>query len=273
MKRKIITIDHEKCDGCGNCVPDCPEGALQIIDGKAHLVSDLFCDGLGACIGACPTAAMTIEEREAEEYSERKVMENVAKHGENVIRSHLAHLKEHGEEKYLSEAIAYLQESGIPVPDYEKKKPHQGCPGSMMHDMRNRKPTQQKESVQFSGESQLQQWPVQLHLVNPGAPYFDAEELLIAADCVPFTYARFHDRFLKERPLVVFCPKLDNSTDRYIDKLSEIIKIHGIKRVSVVRMEVPCCGGATMIAEEAARKSGVNPIVREYTVSINGEII
>ena len=131
MKRSIITIDEEKCNGCGLCVPDCPEGALQVIDGKVRLVSDLFCDGLGACLKTCPEGALFVEEREAEPYSERKVMENVAKHGANVIKAHLHHLKEHGEMKYLREAVEYLQEKGIPVPEYEERpRPwHADAPG------------------------------------------------------------------------------------------------------------------------------------------------
>ncbi|HEY1406379.1 MAG TPA: 4Fe-4S binding protein [Spirochaetota bacterium] len=273
MKRKIIAIEHSKCNGCGACVPDCPEGAIQIIDGKAHLVSDLFCDGLGACIGACPTGAMRIEEREAEPYDERRVMENVVTHGENVIRAHLSHLKSHGEEKYLSEALLFLKEKGIAVPQQEMHHHTGGCSGSMMRDMRSKPTSVKTDAGNNPGVSELRQWPVQLSLVNPAAPYFDTEELLVTADCVPFAYGNYHARFLKGKPVVIFCPKLDGDSERYIQKLSSIIAAHPISRIGVVRMEVPCCGGSTKIVEEAVRLSGKNVVIREYVISIDGEIV
>jgi NAD-dependent dihydropyrimidine dehydrogenase PreA subunit len=272
MKRRIININHELCTGCGNCIPDCPEGALQLIDGKARLVSDLFCDGLGACVGACPTGAMTIEEREAEPYNESKVMENIVKQGDNVIRAHLIHLKDHGEEKLLSEAISYLSDKGFTVPSLGKSSDHNGCPGSRMIDHRHKS----KEIPQGSREhiaSQLIQWPIQLTLVNPSAPYFDSEELLVAADCVPFAYADFHNRFLSGKPIVIFCPKLDGDIEKYVVKLSEILRLHPIKKIGVLRMEVPCCGGTTMIAEKAVQSSGKSILIHEHIISLDGNIV
>jgi NAD-dependent dihydropyrimidine dehydrogenase PreA subunit len=268
MKRKIITIDTDKCNGCGLCIPDCPEGALQIIDGKARLVSDLFCDGLGACIKTCPTDALKIEEREAEQYNEQHVMEIIIPQGENTIKAHLVHLKTHGEHNLLEQAMNILKAKNLPIPTLNHTNTH-ACPGSMMRDRRNPKQESSRQNA-VSVQSELRQWPVQLKLVNPSAPYFSSEELLVTADCVPFAYANFHDRFLKDKPIVVFCPKLDSDLDRYIEKLASIIIQNTVKRVSVVRMEVPCCGGTTSIVEEAIRKSGKNIIIKEYIISIDG---
>lgn len=273
MKRKIIKIDEGKCNGCGNCVPGCPEGALQIIDGKARLISDLFCDGLGACIGECPVGAISIEEREAEAYDERKVMANIIKAGQNTIKAHLKHLAEHGEIEYLNQAIEFLKENDIEVPEYKEETSCMlgGCPGARTIDMREDVPEAPTENVEL--ESRLRQWPVQLTLVNPDAPYFADADLLVCADCVPFANANFHNEFLNGKALVIFCPKLDSDIERYIEKLSLIIKRNNIKSLSVVRMEVPCCGGTTMILKEAVKKSGKNMDVKEYVISLHGEIL
>jgi ferredoxin len=278
MKRKIIKIDEDKCTGCGNCIPDCPEGALQIIDGKARLVSDLFCDGLGACVGACPEGAMTVEERDAEPYDERKVMENIVKQGPNTIKAHLRHLKEHGETEYLNQAMEFLREKVGHVPDFEEQQSGcagGGCPGSKSVNLREEKsespPDVQPQNIKL--KSELRQWPVQLKLINPNASYFDDADLLIAADCAPFAFASFHQRFIKDKITINLCPKLDSDIQQYIDKLAEIFTKHPINSITIVRMEVPCCGGTTKIVEEALKKSGKNIIVKEYTISINGEII
>lgn len=275
MKRNIITIDEDKCNGCGLCVPDCPEGALQIIDGKVRLVSDLFCDGLGACLKTCPEGALLVEEREAEPYSEWKVMENVSKHGANVIKAHLHHLDEHGEIKFLNEALDYLKKNSIPVPEY-KEAPATlacGCPGSSAQDMRK----QGEKRVDTAGSSvrigsELQQWPVQLKLLNPMAPYFDNADLLLAADCVPFAYGNFHQDLLKDRIVVMFCPKLDPYIDEYTEKIAAILSNHVIKSITVARMEVPCCGGITAVLKRAMEKAGKDVPVREMVISVRGEI-
>lgn len=276
MKRSIITIDEDKCNGCGLCVPDCPEGALQVIDGKVHLVSDLFCDGLGACLKTCPEGALTVEERDAEPYDERRVMENVAKHGANVIRAHLHHLKEHGETKYFNEAVKFLNERDIPVPMHEERPVDHacGCPGSAAVDMRNKAadkggPTGRAAAV----ESELRQWPVQLKLLNPAAPYFDGADLLLAADCVPFSYGNFHRDFLFNRIVIMFCPKLDPYVEEYVDKLAAILSMHDIRSITIARMEVPCCGGVNVILERAMEKSGKSIPVRETIVGIRGDIL
>jgi NAD-dependent dihydropyrimidine dehydrogenase PreA subunit len=272
MKRSIITIDEDKCNGCGQCVPDCPEGALQVIDGKVRLVSDLFCDGLGACLKTCPEGALFVEEREAEPYNERRVMENVAKHGPNVIKAHLHHLKDHGEMKYLREAVEYLQEKGIPVPVYEEPAMACGCPGSAARDMRER-PAEKKAVGGARIESALSQWPVQLKLLNPAAPYFDNADLLLAADCVPFAYGEFHRDLLDGRIVVMFCPKLDPYIEEYIDKLAAIMSMHTIRSITVARMEVPCCGGVNTILERAMAKAGKEVPVREIVIGIKGGIL
>ncbi|OHD66475.1 MAG: 4Fe-4S ferredoxin [Spirochaetes bacterium RBG_13_51_14] len=277
MKRSIITINDDKCNGCGLCVPDCPEGALQIIDGKARLVSDLFCDGLGACIKTCPEGALIVEEREAEPYSERRVMENVARHGVNVIRAHLHHLKDHGEMNYLREAVEYLREKNIPVPEIDEPETSSqacGCPGSAARDMRDRPGSiAGAAGISARAGSELRQWPVQLKLLNPAAPYFDGAHLLLAADCTPFAYGNFHQDFLKNRIVIMFCPKLDPFIEEYIDKLAAVVSLHNIKSITVARMEVPCCGGVNAVLERAMQKAGKRIPVREAVISIRGDIL
>lgn len=276
MKRKIIKIDEEKCTGCGDCIPNCPEGALQIIDGKARLISDLFCDGLGACIGTCPQGAITIEEREAEKYDERKVMANIVKMGANVIQAHLKHLKEHNEIGYYTEAINFLKEKNIEIPskEGEKEHSHQGgsCPGSRIMDFRNSKP-KTAENTTVTHTSEINNWPIQLQLINPNAPYLKNADLLIAADCVPFTYANFHQRFLKGKVLIIFCPKLDVTIEQYINKLTEIFKNQDIQSITLLHIEVPCCFGVESIVKEALTRAGKTIIIKEYTISLQGEII
>ena len=270
MKRRIIKIDEDKCTGCGICIPDCPEGALQIIDGKARLISDLFCDGLGACIKACPENAMEIEEREAEEYDESEVMVNIVKGGANVIKAHLKHLKEHGEDKLFNEAIKYLKDNNIEIPNLEENK-FCGCPGSMQRDLRNNKQRNENNNIQMNSE--LRNWPIQLKLINPNANYFDNADLLVAADCAAFSYPNFHSRFLKDKILIMFCPKLDADIDSYIEKLANIFTNKKINSISIVRMEVPCCGGVEMIVRKALEMAQKNIIIKEYTISIDGNII
>jgi Pyruvate/2-oxoacid:ferredoxin oxidoreductase delta subunit len=234
--RKIVKIDENKCSGCGLCIPNCAEGALQIIDGKAKLVKDIYCDGLGACLGHCPMDAISITERDAEEFDEKATHE-------------------------------YLNKK--PVKAFSK-----GCPGSRAMMFKN---TTNNE-VQTEGENQpkvnskLSQWPVQLMLVPVSAPYFKEADLLVTADCVPFAYGNYHNDFLKDRALVVGCPKLDDNK-YYTEKLEEIIKINNLKSITVLRMEVPCCGGMAMAVKSAREKSGVNIPIEIITIGIQGNII
>jgi len=276
-KRKIIKIYEDKCNGCGLCIPNCPEGALQIIDGKARLISDLFCDGLGACIGHCPQGAIDIEEREAEKYDERKVMANIVRQGKNVIKAHLGHLKEHGETGYLKTAIDYLKEKGIDAADLLKGvSGHDhtgGCPGSRMMDLRQAKPVaSSKSSKPERLESQLRQWPVQINLVPPHAPYLNGADLLIAADCVPFAYADFHEDLLKGRILLVGCPKLDD-IGFYKEKIAQIFRDNEIKSVTYAHMEVPCCFGLIEVIKTAISESGKNIPFHDVVIKITGERI
>ncbi|HUW23629.1 MAG TPA: 4Fe-4S binding protein [bacterium] len=276
-KRKIIKIDEEKCNGCGLCIPNCPEGALQIIDGKARLISDLFCDGLGACIGYCPEGAITIEEREAQEYDERKVMENIVKQGKNVIKAHLEHLKQHNQSEYLKQAIGFLKEKNIEIHleqehlpgKHKHMSPFPECPGSKIMDFREREEVAEGKKAVSKGISRLRQWPVQIILVPPSAPYLKDADLLIAADCVPFAYADFHDDLLKGKILLVGCPKFDD-VEFYKERITQILKNNNIKSITCTYMEVPCCFGLVSIVKSAISASGKDIPFKEVTISIKG---
>ena len=273
MKRKIIAIDREKCNGCGLCLPECPEGALQIIDGKAVLVSDLFCDGLGACLGECPQGALFVEEREAELYNEKKVLEEkIIPKGENVIKAHLKHLKDHEQEEYYKEAVALLREKGLDMTgEKSEKTPSFVCPGVQSRSFQA--DGGGNESTQRSCSSQLTQWPVQMKLINPDNSDFDGAHLLISADCVPYAYGDFHNRFLKGRKVITFCPKLDEGLEEYVEKLSRIFSQHDIKSTTVLRMQVPCCFGIVRIIEEALKRAGRVMAIREYVIAPDGRIL
>jgi len=308
MKRKIISIDETKCTGCGQCIPDCPEGALQLIDGKARLVSDLFCDGLGACIGTCPEGAISVIEREAVPYDERAVMATIVPQGRPVIKAHLEHLIGHGQKNLYNEAIEYLIENTIPIPEHDtaahpetsppagqpavspkpaaghpagtcppgpdSKHPFAGCPGSAARSIpRSGGRGMPRQPTGDSAYSELRQWPIQLTLINPAAPYFDNADLLISADCVPFANAAFHAELLKGRILIIFCPKLDASIEGYIEKMAEIFTRHTIKTIMISRMEVPCCGGVRYVVDKALTKAGKQIPVAEKTITIQGEVV
>jgi ferredoxin len=270
MKRKIIDIDEEKCTGCGLCIPDCPEGALQIIDGKARLVSDLFCDGLGACIGTCPEGAICVVEREAGPYDERAVMAKIVPQGEAVIRAHLEHLLGHGEEGLYREAVEYLTANGIPVPEHDTAVGRAACPGSAAVTLPRGETAKRERAEQI--ESELRQWPVQLKLLNPAASYFEDADLLISGDCVPFAYADFHRDFLRDTIVIMFCPKLDTDVEGYITKLAEIFSQHAIRSITVLHMEVPCCSGVRYVVDQALKRSEKEIPVKEHTILISGRV-
>jgi NAD-dependent dihydropyrimidine dehydrogenase PreA subunit len=282
MLRKIISIDEEKCTGCGKCIPDCPEGALRIIDGKARLVSDLFCDGLGACIGTCPEGAICVVEREAGGYDEKTVMETIAQQGEAVIRAHIEHLIGHRQAEFYRQAIEFLNDHKITVPRHQGPECHEGsgqpghnpfmaCPGSAARSIARDTHTGGTRTGENTG-SELRQWPIQLQLLNPSAGYFENADLLVSADCIPFAYADFHRDFLKDKIVIMFCPKLDADIEGYITKLSEIFARHTLKSVTVLRMEVPCCGGVRFVVDKALAKSGKTIPVFEKTITIQGSI-
>ncbi|MEW6515580.1 MAG: 4Fe-4S binding protein [candidate division FCPU426 bacterium] len=273
MKRKIIHIDEDRCNGCAACIPNCPEGALQIIDGKARLVSDLFCDGLGACLGHCPEGAILVEEREAEPYDERRVMENIVRQGAGTIRAHLIHLQEHGEDALYRQAAAYLREQGIGNPCEDpgpSRAEHGGCPGSRL---RTLKPSGAAPAAPSSERpSQLQNWPIQIHLANPRAPYFRGADLLLAADCAGFAATDLHNQWLAGRVTLIGCPKLDD-TEAYLEKLTAIFKQNEPRSLTVLHMEVPCCGGLVALAREALTRSGAQTPFTAVQISLQGEIL
>ena len=256
MLRKIISIDEELCDGCGNCVTGCSEGALQIIDGKAKLVKEQFCDGFGDCIGTCPTGALKIEEREAEDFDEEATK--------------LYLLETQGKEAVWRMEEAQKKHNHDPIEEIK----FQGCPGSrvrVVEDEEEKRPVTSSDIPNVIS-SELRQWPVQIHLVPPGAPFFKNKELVIMSTCGPIASADVHWRYFRGRSVVVGCPKLDD-TSPYASKLGEILKDSTIPKVIVVRMEVPCCGGLTMIAEEAARISGrENLVIEEHILGIDGTV-
>jgi ferredoxin len=235
MIRRIIQIDEEKCNGCGACADACHEGAIGMVNGKAKLLRDDYCDGLGNCLPACPTGAITFVEREAAAYDEEAV-----------------------KAKMLAEK--------------QPKQPvHFGCPGTMSR--RINRSTEESNTVAepVSVQSRLSQWPVQIKLVPVNAPYFENADLLIAADCTAYAYGDFHNRFLKNKIVLIGCPKLDEGD--YTEKLQAIIKNNAIKSVTIIRMEVPCCGGIERAAKTALQNSGKFIPWQVVTISTDGRIL
>ncbi|MDG5814443.1 4Fe-4S binding protein [Chitinispirillales bacterium ANBcel5] len=278
MKRKVVNIDQEKCNGCGLCVPNCAEGAIQIIDGKARLLGDLFCDGLGACLGHCPLDAISIEEREAEPYDERKVMENIVEQGPAVIKAHIKHMKDHNEMQYYRQAIEYLKENNIDIDleeiDGEEKKMNSnsggGCPGSRAM---NFSAEQKAKEESGSRDSHLTHWPIQLHLISPAAPHYKNADLLLAADCVAFSMGDFHKDYLKDKKLTIACPKLDDGQEMYVEKLASLIDDAKINTLTVMIMQVPCCSGLLRVAKAATEKAERKVPIKAVVVGIQGEIL
>lgn len=385
MVRDIIDIDEELCVGCGNCVPNCHQGALQVIDGKVRLLSDLMCEGLGACVGHCPTGAMTVSRREAAPYDEALVMDTMIKGGPNVVAAHLAHLRQHRQDAFLAQALAILAAKGLshldplrggqdadhneaapdatpsaeasasgpaglrPVlagtavpaeaavppehqlrstaPDVPGHAPQAaapagaiavpgtaiplqglrmaggqpgalghghhghsrghgggGCPGSMARSLGPR-PGAAQDSTSPSPASQggagragdsvpseLRQWPVQLHLLSPMAPYLQGADLLLAADCTAYAAGNFHGTFLRGKSLAIACPKLDDGHDSYIDKLAAMIDQAGINTLTVLIMEVPCCRGLVQIAQAAAARASRKVPIKMTIMGLEGDI-
>ncbi|TVQ19126.1 MAG: 4Fe-4S ferredoxin [Spirochaetaceae bacterium] len=290
MVREIIEIDEEICVGCGNCVPNCHQGALQIIDGKARLISDLMCEGIGVCVGHCPTGAMTIEKREAEPYDEENVMEKIAAGGANVIRAHLEHLAQHGQTEYLSQATEYLRVHDIENPlghgsacagrnAQEAPTGHgggSGCPGAAARSLRpvaHDGPAIRDDGPSARPASRLRQWPVQLHLLNPAAAYLQGADVLLAADCTAYACGDFHERFLKDKALAIACPKLDDGQESYLEKLVLMIDGARINTVSVLIMEVPCCRGLLAIAKAAAERATRRVPIKAVVLSVEGDVM
>ena len=281
MRRKIITIDEEKCNGCGNCVTACAEGALAIINGKARLVKEQFCDGFGDCIGECPTGALKIEEREAGEYDEEATRQHVmqtagpeaVRRMQEAARRHASGMAgaPHGAAEHADPKARHLAAHGN-APG--------GCPGSRLRfqprSAAGAAPTPASAAGSGTGHviaSDLEQWPVQIHLVPPNAPFFRNRELVVLSTCAPVASADVHWRFLRGRGVAVGCPKLDDTTG-YAEKLGAILSEPTIPKVIVVRMEVPCCGGLTHLVQEAMQRSGRTDLVgEEITVALNGDVL
>lgn len=235
VKRKIIEIDEELCDGCGQCVPACAEGAIEIIDGKARLVADRYCDGLGACMGECPTGALRIVEREAEEFDEEAV------------------------ERFLESKDAE---------EAECQTMACGCPSSQIRVFQGAG----KDETEGESPSRLGHWPVQIRLVPPEAPFLKGADLLVAADCTPFAYPDFHRDFIAGRTVMVGCPKFDD-VDDYVDRFEAIFRNADIKGVTAVVMEVPCCSGLPVILEKAMSNAGKKIPIKEVVIGTRGRIV
>ena len=239
MIRRIVHIDEEKCNGCGLCAQACHESAIGMVNGKAKLLRDDYCDGLGDCLPNCPTGAISFVEREAAAYDREAVEANMKKKAQMAAK------------------------------DKEEKPVFHGCPGTRMKMINHKEEVQTEQSVHAS--SQLSQWPVQIKLVPVNAPYFKDANLLIAADCTAYAYGNFHQEFIKNRVTLIGCPKLDEGD--YSEKLTQIIANNDIKSVTIVRMEVPCCGGLENAAKKAIQDSGKFLPWQVHTISIDGQIL
>ncbi len=279
MVRRVIHIDHEKCNGCGICANACHEGAIGIVDGKAQLLRDDYCDGLGDCLPSCPTGAITFVEREAAAYDEEAVkihMENRKKEKEaGQTAGHSA--DQNSSEKKETPVFTGCPGSRARQIVREAAPVFSGCPGSRSQQISHEKEEDEaqnageKAAVPFSMQSQLTNWPVQIKLAPIRAPYFDHARLLIAADCTAYAYANFHQEFIKGKVALIGCPKLDDVD--YSEKLTEIIKGNDIQSVTIVRMEVPCCGGLQNAAIRALQNSGKFIPWQVVTISIDGKIL
>jgi ferredoxin len=261
-----------------------------MIDNKARLVSDLMCDGLGACLGECPQGAITIEKREAEPYNEVVAMKEIVRHGQNTVIAHLKHLLDHNETRYFEEAVTFLESLPDPGFDVDEmldevyqsqfKTTACGCPGSAMKDFRI-----DVDKVEEAGKagvvaaatvevrSELRQWPVQMHLINPVAPYFRGADVVLAADCVAFSLGNFHQKYLKDHSLAIACPKLDHGKEVYLEKLKAMIDDAKINTLTVMIMEVPCCGGLVQMAEMARSQASRKVPLKMLMVGIQGDIL
>ncbi len=240
VTRKIIEIDEDLCNGCAQCVPSCAEGALQIVDGKARLVSEIYCDGLGACLGECPTGALRIVERDADEFDAEAV------------------------EEYLTRQAA-VEKTAEPLA-------HAGCPSSRLQTFRTTCDEANRPASHQAAASALSHWPVQIRLVPPTAPFLRDADLLVAADCTPFAYPNFHNDFLKDKALMVGCPKLDD-VQEYVLKFAEVFAKADIRSVTVVEMEVPCCSRLPLIVKKGMELAGKNIPLEEVVISTQGAVL
>jgi len=267
IKRQIITIDEEKCDGCGQCVPSCAEGALRVVDGKARLTKESFCDGLGACLGECPQDALHVVEMEVEAYDEPAVLGYLQQTAPHMVEKHVAHLREHGMASSYNPSPAGV----AACPSVQMQVQGEG----RMTKDEGRKTAaiplfgwgEEPATAVSRQQSELRQWPVQLHLVPVQAPFFQEADLALIADCVPFASPNTHADFIKDHAIAVGCPKLDDGR-AYIAKLAQILRNNDIRSVTVVRMEVPCCGGLEFIAAQALAQSGKDIPLESVIVNV-----
>lgn len=253
-KRKMITINEELCDGCGNCVPGCEEGALAIVDGKAKLVKEIYCDGLGACLGHCPTGALKVEVMEAEDFDPEAVADHLKAQG-RAVPDHMP-----------SPESLRIEDKPAGGP-----KPMGGCPGSRMQSLT---PCGQANipQAQAASDSALSHWPIQLRLVPPTAPFLKESNLLLTADCTAAAYPNYHNEFVPGRVVLMGCPKFDNQME-YVEKLAAIIGENDLKTITVLEMEVPCCASMSAILGEAMKRSGKSVDTTRVTISLKGEIL
>ncbi len=254
ITRQIITIDEEKCDGCGNCVPACVEGALQVINGKARLVKESYCDGLGACLGDCPQGALHVTMLEVDAYDEPGVLGYLQQAAPERVEQHVAHLRQHGIESSYRPA-AKTQLAAIPL-----------CPSVQMRDW-DEGAIAQNAPPQGRLQSELRQWPVQLHLLPVRAPFFDDADLTLIADCVPFANPNMHADFVRGSAIAVGCPKLDDA-QAYVGKVTQILQSNNVRSLKVAYMEVPCCRGLVFIAQQALKASGKDIPLQVVMVSV-----
>lgn len=252
MKRKIIKINEEKCTGCGLCVPGCHEEAIQIIDGKARLVKDIFCDGLGACLGECPEGALSIEERQAEPFDEKLVQKTISRRKKEETGSHKG--------RSIPQNLYVIDSAGV-------------CPGSAHSTFEIDAQAASGNTQPDAQPSELTHWPVQMHLINPAADFFQGKDVILAADCVAFALGDFHTRFLKGRSLAIACPKLDEGQEEYIEKIRRMADDAKINTLTVIIMQVPCCRGLIQIAQAGLNKAGRKVPLKSVIIGINGVVL
>jgi Pyruvate/2-oxoacid:ferredoxin oxidoreductase delta subunit len=258
VKRQIISIDKERCDGCGFCVPSCAEGALKIVNGKARLVKESYCDGLGACLGECPQGALTILEMEADEYDEAEVLANLRQIDPLSVETYATRSRSHS-----ADPIPLYASGGTLLPSNLGEV--LACPSNWVAQWEEEEPAPAMERRR----SQLRQWPVQLHLLPARAPFFEGADLVLVADCVPFAYANFHEDFLRGNVVAVGCPKLDDAR-AYVDKVAQILQQSNIRSLKVAYMEVPCCRGLVKVAQQALANSGKSIPFESVMITIAG---
>lgn len=255
-KRKIIHIDEEKCNGCGFCLPGCPEGALQVVDGKVRLVKESYCDGLGACLGHCPEGALRVEERDADQYDAYGVLAHLEKQSPELAQRHREHLRAHG----------------MDDPETGQAAPGAGCPSALTAYWGVENEDHQVKQGREGSFSALGHWPVKLHLLQPAARFLKNADLVLVADCVPFAYGNMHNDFIKGRAVAAGCPKFDD-LPAYQEKMEQILESSNIRSITVVYMEVPCCSGFVRIVKEILERSGQDVPLEAVMIGIKGDVL